>query len=167
MIRAIVAVGEDWAIGKDDDIPWHVPADMKHFRRTTMGSVVVMGRRTFESMLGPLEGRTNVVLSRSRPEGEDDTGVIWIRDPERAVELAESLERDLYVAGGATVYRAYRDLIHEWLVTRIPETVPDADTHFDASLLEELTVVDTEELAPGLVVETYRDLRGGSAADEG
>lgn len=156
-VRAIVAVGESWAIGKDGGIPWHAPEDMRFFKRTTMGHVVAMGRATWESMGSrPLPGRTNVVLSRSHEAGEDAAGVVWTADLAHPIALARSRGCDLYVAGGARVYEAYRDRIDEWIVTRIPRTVESPDTVLDPSLLEGWEVADREELAPGLVVEYHR-----------
>ena len=143
-IVLVAAVAENSVIGADGEIPWHYPEDLQHFKETTMGSPVVMGRRTYESIErdlgGPLPGRTNVVLSRqeslSLPEG-----AVHAQDAEEALEkAAEALEVDdeetagtndgtIYVAGGQAVYEQFLDRADELVVTEIPES-PDGDSYF-------------------------------------
>lgn len=135
-VSLVAAVAENGVIGADGGMPWHYPADLRHFKQTTMGHPVVMGRRTYESIErrlgGPLPGRTNVVLSR-RSSLDLPDGAVHAHDVDEALELAEaSLEDDLetvYVVGGATVYDAFMDSADELVITRIPET-PDGDTRF-------------------------------------
>ena len=66
MISIIVAMGRNRVIGKDNQLIWHLPADLKHFKKTTMGKPIIMGRKTFESMGKPLPGRTNIVVTRNK-----------------------------------------------------------------------------------------------------
>ena len=80
-VSLIAAVAANGTIGKDGQLPWHLPADLRHFRRLTWGHPVIMGRRTFESMGKPLPGRTNVVVSRS---GFSHPGVQVARSVEEA-----------------------------------------------------------------------------------
>lgn len=132
----VAAVAENGVIGADDEMPWHYPEDLQHFKETTMGHPVVMGRTTYESIEdrlgGPLPGRTNVVLSR-QPSLELQAGAVHASDLDTALEIAaDALEADqgaVYVIGGATVYEACLDRADELVLTEIPEA-PDGDTHF-------------------------------------
>jgi dihydrofolate reductase len=101
-MKAIAAMAENRVIGGDGRIPWHLPADFKWFKRATMGGVIVMGRKTFESLGRPLPGRENVVVSRTML---DCTGVQIIRDID-AVSDDAFPGRDVWVIGGGELYRA-------------------------------------------------------------
>jgi dihydrofolate reductase len=135
-VSLVAAVAENGVIGVDGEMPWHYPADLKHFEETTMGHPVVLGRRTYESIErrldGPLPGRTNVVLSR-RESLDLPAGAVHASDVDEALDLAEAaLEDDtgtVYVGGGATVYEAFLGEADELLITEIPEA-PDGDTRF-------------------------------------
>lgn len=104
-------------IGSENSIPWHVPEDFAHFRMVTMGQTVVMGRRTWESLpKKPLPGRRNVVVTR-RPK--------WVPNgAERAGSLDEALNGDLWVIGGAEIYRAAMPLADVLEVTEVDIYVP-------------------------------------------
>lgn len=156
-VLGVVAVATDGAIGRDGDLPWHYPADLRHFKDLTTGHVLLMGRATYESLPGPLPERTHVVLSRTQTPGTDDDGVLWTPDPEDALTLARTLECDLFVIGGAEIYALLADRIDEWWVTRVPETVPDADTHFDPAWLDGHAPVERDPAVLGrdLLVEHY------------
>ncbi|MDZ7791767.1 MAG: type 3 dihydrofolate reductase [Xanthomonadales bacterium] len=97
----VAAMARNRVIGDAGGMPWHLPADLKHFKAVTMGCPVIMGRRTFESIGRPLPGRTNIVISRSRPELPD--GVVLAGSLDEAIEC-EPGER-LMVIGGGQVYR--------------------------------------------------------------
>jgi len=125
----IWAMDRNGLIGKNGGLPWHLPADLAHFRKTTMGHPVVMGRKTFESLGRPLPGRRNVVLTRNeafRPEG-----VVVARAPEDVLELFRS--EPFFVIGGAQIYRLFLPHADRLFVTRIDhafegdEYFPDVD----------------------------------------
>ena len=97
-MKAIAAMSENRVIGVHGRIPWHLPADFKWFKRATMGGVIVMGRKTFESLGRPLPGRENVVVSRTM---QDCAGVQIIRDID-AVSDAAFPEREVWVIGGVS-----------------------------------------------------------------
>ncbi len=101
-MKAIAAMSENRVIGVHGRIPWHLPADFKWFKRATMGGVIVMGRKTFESLGRPLPGRENVVVSRTM---QDCAGVQIIRDID-AVSDAAFPGREVWVIGGGELYRA-------------------------------------------------------------
>ena len=156
-IIGIVAVAKNLAIGKGGKLPWHYPADLKHFKQTTTGHAIVMGSNTWRSIGKPLSNRLNIVLSR-RAQLDSDENLIFLRNEAEAADLARFLKGDLYVIGGAHIYKAFAPLIDSWLVTEIPEKVENADVFMPANYLELFHVVDAEELEGGLVVRKYERL---------
>lgn len=97
----VAAMARNRVIGDAGGMPWHLPADLKHFKAVTMGCPVVMGRLTFESIGRPLPGRRNIVISRSRPELPD--GVLLAGSLDEAIGLADAVR--VMVIGGGQVYR--------------------------------------------------------------
>lgn len=106
MLSLIVAVAANGVIGRDNRLPWHIPEDLRYFKRTTLGKPVVMGRKTFLSIGKPLPGRTNIVLSTD--PGWTAAGVSVARDIETALTLAGEAEggAEVMVIGGATLFAA-------------------------------------------------------------
>ena len=152
-MNLIVAADENWAIGNKNELLVRIPADQKFFRETTMGKVVVMGRKTLETFPNglPLMGRTNIVLTHDKKFRVP--GTLIVHDME---ELHEELEKynseDIYVIGGESVYRQLIDECDVAHVTKI-DFAYDADAHFpdlDADPAWEITA-DSEE-------QTYFDL---------
>lgn len=129
-MNLIVAVDKNWAIGKDNKLLVSIPQDMKFFRETTMGKVVVMGRKTLESFPGgqPLKKRTNIVITRDKNYSVKDA--IVVHSVEEALEeLKNYNSEDVYVIGGDSIYRQmlpYCDVAH---VTKINHAY-EADTYF-------------------------------------
>ena len=129
-MNLIVAVDKNWAIGKDNKLLVSIPQDMKFFRETTMGKVVVMGRKTLESFPGgqPLKKRTNIVITRDENYSVKDA--IVVHSVEEALEeLKNYNSEDVYVIGGDSIYRQmlpYCDVAH---VTKIDHAY-EADTYF-------------------------------------
>ncbi|MDI1242702.1 MAG: dihydrofolate reductase [bacterium] len=153
-IIGIVAVAENLAIGRGGKLPWHYPADLKHFKKTTMDNAIVMGSNTWRSIGKPLPGRLNVVLSR-RAQLDTDENLLFLRSEDEAAALSKFLRGDLYVIGGAHIYEAFAPLIDAWIVTEIPETIGNADVFMPANYLEAFKLIDAEELDDGLVVRRY------------
>ena len=123
----IVAVYDDWGIGKDGTQPIALSTDRKFFRETTRGAMVIVGRRTIDDFPGkkPLPGRVNVALTRSETE---IPGFTVCRSPEEAAELAKGAEKAM-VIGGGTVYRQMLPLCDRAYVTKVHVT-PESDTFF-------------------------------------
>lgn len=121
----VAAMARNRVIGQEGGMPWHLPADLKHFKAVTMGCPIIMGRKTFESIGRPLPGRTNVVISRSRPELPD--GVELVGSLDEAVEAAGA-ER-VMVIGGGQVYRQALDRADRLELTLI-DAVVSGDTVF-------------------------------------
>lgn len=134
MISLIVAVAENRAIGKDNQLLWHISEDLKYFKRTTTGHPVVMGRKTFESMGGKgLPNRTNLVISRSSHASEYEH-VHFYRDLPSALEAAAALDEEVFVIGGGTIYEQAleQSLVQRMYITEVRTSIPDADTFFPA-----------------------------------
>jgi dihydrofolate reductase len=123
----IAAVAENGVIGDAGTIPWHLPDDFAHFKATTMGHTLVMGRATYESIGRPLPGRTTVVLSRDPAWAAD--GVRTAGSFEEALALAVDLPGDVYVAGGAAVYALALPHADEQLLTEV-RLSPPGDTSY-------------------------------------
>jgi dihydrofolate reductase len=158
MIIGIVAIASDNAIGKAGKLPWHYPADLIFFKRSTVHNAVVMGSTTWRSIGKPLPDRLNIVLSRSQ-DIELPLEVIRLGKIEEVISLSAYLRGNLYVIGGAKVFAGFADYIDEWLVTDIPVKVPEADTFMQANLLNGFQVVASEELGGGLTVRRLRRTR--------
>ena len=151
-VALVAAVAENGVIGADGEMPWHYPADLAHFKETTTGHPVVMGRVTYESVSsqlgGPLPGRTNVVLTRSGVDAPED--VVQVESVDAAVEVAAATGSDTaFVAGGATVYEQFLPRADRLVLTEVPGE-PEGDTYFpewDREDWVEHERVEREELA--------------------
>jgi dihydrofolate reductase len=154
MIIGIVAISENYAIGRGGKLPWHYSADLKHFKETTMGGTIVMGSSTWRAIGRPLPGRQSIVLSRSEiPDLPNE--VILCHSVKQALERAERLNGDIFIIGGAGVYESFQDEIARWIVTRIPETIADADVYMPLQFLDDFERVERKEIGEGLVVEIF------------
>lgn len=121
MIAMIVAVAKGGVIGADNDIPWYCPADLQHFKRTTMGVPVVMGRKTYESLkIQPLPGRRNIIISRN-PEYQA-AGCDVFSSIEAAIEQLAAVDK-IFIIGGAELYKQMLPKAQELYVTQVDVTV--------------------------------------------
>ncbi|SEW23125.1 dihydrofolate reductase [Cognatiyoonia koreensis] len=127
MITLIVARDRNGAIGKDGDIPWHAPEDLKFFQRETVGGAIVMGRNTWDSLpFKPLKNRLNIVVSSQDVDAEH-----VVRSVTEAVALAEAHgHRRVYGIGGAGIYKEMLGIAHRLLITEVGIDVAGADTWF-------------------------------------
>jgi dihydrofolate reductase len=134
-VTMVAALATNRAIGRDNRMPWHLPEDLKHFKRVTQGHPVLMGRKTFESILAslgkPLPGRTNIIISRNlnyRPEGlseEAARALVLVDSPQNAMKSLDgrassgSAPTELFVIGGAEIYRAMLPVADRLILTEI------------------------------------------------
>jgi len=153
-IIGIVAVDQNLGIGKDGRLPWHYSADMKFFKQTTIGNAVVMGRRTWLTLKGPLKDRQNIVLSREQNLPTQDS-LIVLRDIESVINLVSKQDVHLFVIGGAQVYKSFLPLIERWIVTEVPLAVEGADTFMPANFLDGFEMFELRQLDEGLRVKFY------------
>lgn len=130
-ISLIVAAAQNGAIGKGGTMPWHLPADLKHFKNITWGLPVIMGRKTFDSLGKALPGRTNIVITRQenwRSSGD----VIVVADATTALSKAKECDvKEVVIIGGGEIYNLFFDLATRVYLTRV-EATPDADTFFSS-----------------------------------
>ncbi len=153
-IIGIVAIAQNYAIGKDGKLPWHYSSDLRFFKQTTLNHAVVMGFNTWKSIGKPLPERLNIVLSRSA-KLENQPNVLLLRNTESVLSLASYLNCDLFVIGGAKTYENFANVIDSWIVTEVPETIEDADTFMPEDFLKGYKVNESRELENDLRVEIY------------
>jgi dihydrofolate reductase len=126
-LELVIAVTENDVIGRGNQLPWHLPADMRHFKSLTLGKPVLMGRKTYESIGKALPGRTNIVLSRSAGFSPSDCVVVKTVDDAR---IAAGAHCALMVIGGAEIYRQCLPLASRIHLTLIHAQIADGDTIF-------------------------------------
>ncbi|HHC7308706.1 TPA: type 3 dihydrofolate reductase [Vibrio campbellii] len=126
IISMIAAMADNRIIGKDNQMPWHLPADFAWFKRCTMGKPVVMGRKTYESIGRPLPGRLNIVISRDASLSIE--GVTTVTSIEQALEIAGEVEEVMIIGGGA-IYAACLPVANKLYVTHIEAKI-EGDTQF-------------------------------------
>ncbi len=154
MIIGIVAISINYAIGRDGKLPWHYSTDLKFFKETTTGNVVVMGANTWRSIGRPLPNRLNIVLSRSGRVDAPET-VIKLSSEAEVVELAKYIDRDIFIIGGAHTYEDFADVIDQWIVTFVPIEVADADTFMAVDFLIGYEETEMIKLDDGLTVRKF------------
>ena len=126
-VTLIAAVAANGVIGRDGDIPWRLPGEQKLFKARTVGHVLVMGRRTYESIGRPLPERTTIVVT-GQP-GWRAEGVLTATSVPEALARAAEVDDEIYVAGGQEIYRAALPVADRMVITRV-EARPDGDTVF-------------------------------------
>jgi dihydrofolate reductase len=145
-VTLVAAMGRNRVIGLDGDMPWHFSEDLAHFKRTTMGGVMIMGRKTFDSIGRPLPGRRSIVITRSAEWSHD--GVEVVHSLEDALALAGTAA-PVFVVGGGEIYAQSLAIADRLVLTEIDDE-PSGDTYFPEWSRAEWT-------------ETSRDTRDGLA----
>ncbi|MCF8309267.1 MAG: dihydrofolate reductase [Bacteroidales bacterium] len=156
-LSIIAAMDRNRVLGLNDDIPWHIPHDLKRFKRLTSGHTIIMGRRTFESLSGPLPKRRNIVIT-SR-EDYSSPGVEVVKSIEDAIRIADRKQEN-FVAGGANIYEQFLPLADKLYLTHI-DAAFEGDTYFPEidwsqwNLVEEEHHVTDDEKKIPFVYRTY------------
>ena len=141
-ISIIVAIGRNRAIGKDNDLLWHIPEDFKWFKKHTKGHPVVMGKKTWESLpVKPLPGRTNVVIS-DNPEDNFEACVMAGSIDEAIGQMSENQEN--FIIGGGSIYGQFLPLAHKFYLTRVHKDF-EADIFFPEFDLDDWTEIFRED----------------------
>lgn len=110
-IALVAAMAAKRVIGKNMQMPWHLPAELQYFKKITLGKPIVMGRATFEAIGRPLPGRTNIILTRQEiATSAQQPSVVWVHSPEQAVAAAGKVE-ELMVIGGGKIYELFYPLL--------------------------------------------------------
>ena len=126
-LSIIVAVAENGCIGINNSMPWYLPADLKHFKRLTSGNIVIMGRKTYDSIGGkPLPNRQNIVISRNADFSFD--GIKTVTSIEQALDVANSMAEisgieEAFIMGGAQIYEQTLPLAQRLYITEVKKTV--------------------------------------------
>lgn len=140
-LSIIVAVDENYGIGKDNQLPWYLPADLKYFKAVTTGHTIIMGRKTYESMGKALPNRRNIVISRQRALQLSDAELV--HSLEEAVSLCTP-EEEAFVIGGAEIFKQALPLISTMYITRIKHKF-DADTYLKGIAWDDWKEVSRED----------------------
>lgn len=142
-ISFVVAASANNAIGKDNQLLWHLPNDMRFFKNTTWGSVVIMGRKSFESMGKALKGRINIVITRQDSWQAEDA--IVANDLQDALQKAEAANcKEIFIIGGGEIYKQSLGIADKIYLTRVHANI-DGDTFFpelDPSIWELISSED-------------------------
>ncbi len=125
-ISMIACVGENLELGKNNDLIWHLPNDLKYFKKTTLGKTVVMGRRTFESLPFVLPKRRNIILQSS---DRIIPGAEIFHDIESVLESVKD-EDEVFIIGGATLYKQFLEYASKLYLTEVKMSCPDATVYF-------------------------------------
>ena len=146
----VAAVAENGVIGKDGWMPWTIPADLKHFKELTSGNIVIMGRKTYETIGKPLPNRHNIVISKTLPSGSLGSKVIIARGLREAMESAEYVNEingngvlEAFIIGGGEIYKESIDKVDTMYIT-IVSGDPDGDTHFPTFYDGQWNIVSTD-----------------------
>lgn len=122
----VAAIAENNALGKDNDLLWHLPDDFKRFKQITSGHYIIMGRKTFESFPKPLPNRTHVIITRQKEYHPE--GCIVVDSMEKAIEVCPK-DEDIFIIGGGEIYNLGMDFADSIELTRVHENF-EADTFF-------------------------------------
>jgi len=127
-ISLIVAASENRVIGKNNELPWHLPNDLKFFKKNTLGKPIIMGRKTFESIGKPLPGRLNIVLSRTQ---EEPKGTQLFSGLEDALDyLKKQSIEEVCIIGGGQIFEKSMSLADVIYFTKIETIIPDGEVFF-------------------------------------
>lgn len=146
MINIIVATSTNLVIGKNNDLPWHLPTDMKFFKETTKGHIVVMGRKCWESIpekYRPLPNRTNIVMTRDNDYKAE--GAIVSHDLEQILASNEHSDKEVFIIGGAELYSAAFKYANKLYLTQIYSPV-DGDIYLEGLDSTEWCIIDSSEI---------------------
>lgn len=150
MIAIIASTTSDNVIGKDNSLPWHIPEDLKNFKKLTNNNVVIMGRKTYDSLpIKPLPNRHNIVISKSL----QDNKVNVAPSPQQALKMAQSHNKPIFIIGGSTIYEQFMNIADTMFISIIKEDY-EGDTYFPA-FGEEWKITDREEFDQFTLV-TYK-----------
>lgn len=146
MISIIVAVSEDWGIGKNNELLWHISEDLKRFKRLTLGNTVIMGKKTWESLpRRPLPGRKNIVLTDNPNES--------IENSVTAYSLNDALskcghDKEIFIIGGGSIYRQFMPIADRLFITHVHKKAP-ADIYFPVIDMKIWKITEEAEFKTG------------------
>ncbi|MHC2993313.1 dihydrofolate reductase [Pontibacter sp. HJ8] len=128
MIAIVVAIADNHVIGKDNQLIWHLPADLRHFKQKTMGHPMIMGRKTFDSIGKPLPGRTTIIVTRQ--QNFEAAGCLVAHTVQEAIDMGRELDTEqVSIVGGAEIYKQAMPFVDTLYLTRVHHTF-EGDTYF-------------------------------------
>lgn len=142
ILSVIVAMAHNRVIGLNNQMPWHLPADLAWFKKNTLNKPVIMGRKTFESIGRPLPNRHNIVISRQIESSDNKiSNVSWVKSIDEAISLAQAQQPDeVFIIGGGNIYQQVLPLIDRLYLTHIDAEL-QGDTYFPDYLPEQWQVI--------------------------
>ena len=142
ILSVIVAMAHNRVIGLNNQMPWHLPADLAWFKKNTLNKPVIMGRKTFESIGRPLPNRHNIVISRQIESIDNKiSNVSWVKSIDEAISLAQAQQPDeVFIIGGGNIYQQVLPLIDRLYLTHIDAEL-QGDTYFPDYLPEQWQVI--------------------------
>ncbi|WP_418886818.1 type 3 dihydrofolate reductase [Gilliamella apicola] len=146
ILSVIVAMAHNRVIGLNNQMPWHLPADLAWFKKNTLNKPVIMGRKTFESIGRPLPNRHNIVISRQIESIDNKiSNVSWVKSIDEAISLAQKQQPDeVFIIGGGNIYQQVLPLIERLYLTHIDAEL-QGDTYFPDYLSEQWQVIYQED----------------------
>lgn len=142
MINIVVAKASNNVIGAKNDLIWHLPNDLKHFKSITSGHPIIMGRKTFESLGRPLPNRTNIVVTRD--QNWNTEGIEIASSLPKAIEVAKKIDDDIYILGGGNIYKQAMEFTDVLYITEVHHEF-DGETYFPEIDLDEWEEVERED----------------------
>lgn len=171
IVSAIVAIAKNNVIGNDNDIPWYLPADLKYFKKTTLGHHIIMGRKCFESIGRPLPKRTNIIITRDLFYVAFDC--LIVHSVYEALTLAKDRgEEEVFIIGGGEIYAQSLEWCDRLYITEV-DIEPEGDVFFPDIQDEDWTLVHEEAHLPDeknhfsykfIILERKNDHEGGAAS---
>jgi len=144
-VNSIVACSKNNAIGRDNQIPWYLPADLKYFKKITTGNVIIMGRKTYESIGRALPKRINIVITKNK-DFRAEEGVLVFNSLLEAIEYAKrEVNREIFIIGGGEVYRQALSVSQKIYYTEVDTEIPDATVFFPELLPTEWNLISEEK----------------------
>lgn len=130
MLSIIVAFGDNYEIGQDGTMPWHLPEDLKHFKEVTSGATILMGRRTFQSLPGVLPKRQHIIITADPSFTKDHKRVRISHDLETELRAAQKSDEEIFIIGGGQIYKQALPFADRLYLTFVHASYPNADTYF-------------------------------------
>ncbi len=142
MISAILAVSNNGVIGIDNQLPWKLSDDLKFFKKTTLDSYIIMGRKSYDSIGRPLPKRTNIIISRNKNLKIE--GCIVVHSIQEAIDFALSNnQKEIFIIGGATIYEQSFDWIDRFYISQVDCEIKNGSAFFDMRKLQNWNIIST------------------------
>ncbi|GIM29340.1 dihydrofolate reductase [Clostridium polyendosporum] len=143
MLSIIVAVAQNGVIGKNNDLIWHLPEDLKRFKKITQGHKIIMGRKTFDSLPGVLPNRHHIILTRDKNFTIDDTNIEVVYSVQHIIETYKDTDEEIFIIGGGEIYTQLLPHTNKLYLTKVKKDF-EGDTHFPEINFDEWKVVDRQ-----------------------